>query len=101
MKFNHALKEDGTVNTMAQFLLTILADIGRMERLTLIERVKSGLDEAKRRGKILERPIGTTKSLLKEHPKVVKYLKDNYSIRETAKLCDVSISPVQRVKKLL
>lgn len=28
------------INNMAQFLITILVDIGRMERATLVERVK-------------------------------------------------------------
>ncbi|MCP2045053.1 recombinase family protein [Pontibacter sp. HSC-36F09] len=95
------LNPDGTENSMAQFLFTILTDIGRMERMTLIERVKSGMAEAKRKGKHLGRPEGSTKDIVKQHPKVVRYLRSGQSIRETAKLCGVGISTVQRVKKLL
>ncbi|SFG87364.1 recombinase family protein [Pontibacter chinhatensis] len=95
------LNPDGSVNAMAQFLLTILADIGRMERITLIERVKSGLEEARRKGKVLGRPQGSTKDLVRSHPKVVRYLQAGQSIRETAKLCGVGVSTVQRVKKAL
>lgn len=98
------LNKDGSINAMAQFLFTILADIGRMERLTLIERVKSGMAEAKRKGVILGRPKNSVKSktqLLSEYKKVVRYLSDGYTIRETAKLADVGISTVQRVKKLI
>lgn len=95
------LNADGTVNSMGQFLFTILADVGRMERLTLIERVKSGLQEAKRKGKTLGRPEGSTKDLVTEHPKVVKYLRAGHSVRETAKLSEVAPSTVQRVKKAL
>lgn len=105
MNYNlETLNKDGSVNPMAQFLFTILADIGRMERITLIERVKSGLQEARRKGKVLGRPRNSTKprsKVLSEYKQVVKYLNDGYTIRETAKLCDVGISTVQRVKKLV
>lgn len=98
------LNPDGSLNSMAQFMFTLLCDIGRMEKATLIERVKSGMQEAKRKGKHLGRPQGTKKEeskMLKEYKSVVKYLKDGYSIRETAKLTEVGVSTVQRVKKHL
>jgi len=95
------LNADGTQNSMAQFLLTILADIGRMERLTLIERINSGLAEAKRKGKVLGRPEGYKKDLLKEHSKVAKHLKEGRSIAETAAICGVGKSTVQRVRAAL
>ncbi|WP_082893742.1 recombinase family protein [Rufibacter ruber] len=98
------LNPDGSLNSMAQFLFTLLTDIGRMERETLITRVKSGIAEAKRKGKHVGRPKDSVKGreeMLKEYKGVVKYLKSDYSIRETAKLCDVGISTVQRIKKLI
>ena len=105
MNYNlETLNSDGTVNPMAQFLFTILADIGRMERITLIERTKSGLEQARKNGKVLGRPIGSTKesdSLLKEYSKVVRTLKEGHSIRNTAKICEVGVSTVQRVKKVI
>ena len=36
------LNEDGKVNAMSQFLITILAEIARMERKTIRERMNSG-----------------------------------------------------------
>ena len=36
------LKEDGSINPMSQFLITILAEVARMERKTIRERVESG-----------------------------------------------------------
>jgi DNA invertase Pin-like site-specific DNA recombinase len=102
MNYNlETLNPNGSVNNMSQFLVTLLTDIGRMERLTLIERINSGIAEARRKGKHLGRPEGTTKDIVKQHPKVVKHLKAGYSIRETAKLCEVGVSTVQRVKKQL
>ena len=83
-----------------------------MERETMIERVHSGLEEAKRKGVVLGRRSGTTKNnetLLKENKKVVEYLRaEKYSIREIAKLCTnpvtkkpISTATVQKVKKAL
>ncbi|GHA67881.1 recombinase family protein [Pontibacter akesuensis] len=98
------LKPNGEVDGMAQFLITILADIGRMERATLVERVKSGMAEARRQGKHVGRPEGSTKdgrAMLNEYKQVVKCLKEGQTVRDTAKLCDVGVSTVQRVKKLL
>jgi DNA invertase Pin-like site-specific DNA recombinase len=96
------LNSDGSVNSMAQFLFTLLADIGRMERLTLKERVKSGMALAKQRGKHIGRPLGsakTTADVQKEYKKVIASLNRGNSVRETAKQCEVSVSTVQRVKR--
>lgn len=105
MNYNlETLSHDGKLNHMAQFLITILTDIGRMERATLIERVKSGMAEAKRKGKHVGRPEGTTKdraATLKQYSKVVKHLESGQTVRNTAVLCGVGVSTVQRVKKLM
>lgn len=98
------LNPDGSLNSMAQFLFTLLVDIGRMERMTLISRVKSGMQQAAKNGIHCGRPKGTTKDkekILSEYKKVAKYLNDGYTIRETAKLCEIGTSTVMRVKKLL
>lgn len=98
------LNANGSLNSMAQFLLTLLTDIGRMERATLIERVKSGMAEAKRKGKTIGRPKNSTKDknvILKEYKHVIKYLNDGQTVRNTATLAKVGISTVMRVKKLL
>ena len=51
---------------------------------------------------MLGRPAGTKKTVDKlkvEYSNVLKELKRGTSLRRTAKLCDVSLSTVQRVKK--
>jgi DNA invertase Pin-like site-specific DNA recombinase len=94
----------GKRNPMAQLVFTMLAEFARVERETLIERINSGLEEAKRKGKVLGRKIGTSKDdklFLKEKKKVVELLKQGQSIRNTAKICDIAPGTVQKVKKLL
>jgi DNA invertase Pin-like site-specific DNA recombinase len=98
------LNDEGRVNSMAQFLITLLGDIARMESATLSERINSGLEEAKRKGKKLGRPKGTTvqpEQLLNQYPGIVKDLKSGLSIRKTAAFRQVSIDTVQRVKAVL
>lgn len=95
------LDANGKENPTSTFLLTVLADLSRMEKLRLVERINSGLAEAKRKGVKLGRAVGYKKPLLKEYSSVVKLLKEGYSVRKTATLASVGVSTVQRVKKEL
>lgn len=98
------LTPQGKRNPVASLLFTFLAEFSRLERETLVERINSGLDQARRRGKRLGRPEGTTKSseqLLREYPMVVRLLKQGYSLRKIAKLADVSVNTVRKVKEAL
>jgi DNA invertase Pin-like site-specific DNA recombinase len=98
------IKPDGSRNPMAQFLFTLLAEFARMEKELLVERINSGLEEAKRQGKKLGRPAGTTtedQDLIKKYPAVVRNLGKGLSIRQVSKLCDVADNTVQKVKKAL
>lgn len=44
------LNKDGEVNAMSQFLITILAEIARMERKTIKERMVSGYNNYREKG---------------------------------------------------
>ena len=44
------LTEEGKINAMSQFLITILAEVARMERQTIRERVESGYNNFRARG---------------------------------------------------
>jgi DNA invertase Pin-like site-specific DNA recombinase len=95
------LTPEGKRNPVAALLFTFLAEFARLERETLVERIHSGLEQARRRGKTLGRPHGSTLSdeqLLKNYPAVVRYLKQNLSLRQTAKLAEVSVNTVRKVK---
>lgn len=73
-----------------------------METERLSERILSGLEQARRNGKRLGRPPGSTKDdeqLLHQYAAVVKDLKKGLSIRQVAVLREVSTDTVQRVKR--
>jgi DNA invertase Pin-like site-specific DNA recombinase len=75
--------------------------MARAERETLSERIKSGLEEAKRKGRKLGRRPGaahTKKEFLAKHSDIVRRLKEGHSVRNTAKITGKGISTVQRVK---
>ena len=93
-------RKDSTV----MLLLGVLADIAEMEKEQLVERINSGLDEARRKNKTLGRPKGSTltgQELLELYPGVVKDLKGGLSLRKTAAFRKVSLDTVQRVKKAI
>ena len=85
-------------------MFALLSEMARNELETLKARIHSGLDEARRSGKTLARPKGTTlapSALLTKHKDVVKRLNAGHSVRDTVKLTGKSQSTVQRVKKIL
>ena len=95
------LLSNGKRNPAAAIMFALLAEMARAERETLSERIKSGLQEAKRKGKSLGRPKGTTVSktaFLSTHKDVCRKLREGHSIRNAAKITGKGISTVQRVK---
>lgn len=96
--------KNGRRNPIAQFMFTLLAEFARMERETLRERILSGIEEARRKGKLLGRPNGSREekgAFLKKHPSVARNLRTGISIRKTAKICGTSINTVRKVKDYL
>ena len=73
-----------------------------MERENISYRLNSGRKLAIEKGVKMGRRIGSVKSReqkQEEYGKVIRSLKAGKSIRDTAAICSVSISTVQRVKK--
>lgn len=95
------LLPSGKRNPAASIMFSLLAELARNERETLVERINSGLDKARRDGKTLGRPQGSTldrTDLLSKHKDVVKQLRAGQSIRNTAKITGKGASTVQRVR---
>lgn len=95
------LLPSGKRNPAASIMFSLLAEMARNERETLVDRINSGLTKARRDGKTLGRPKGTTlerAELLAKHRDVVKQLRAGHSVRHTAKITGKGGSTVQRVK---
>ena len=53
------LLQDGKRNPAASIMFSLLAEMARSERETLVDRINSGLAKARRDGKTLGRPLGS------------------------------------------
>lgn len=95
---------DGRENPIASMVVTVLSLGAEMERKAIASRLNSGRDLAKKKGVRMGRPEGTSMSredYIDKYPEVVRKLKKGTSIRDTAKICDVSPSTAARVKKMI
>lgn len=99
------LMPDGTENPIAKMMLTVFALGAEMERTNIHNRLESGRRLAyERNPEKFGRPKGKKKhqnEILAKYPEVVKKLRKGLSIAETAILCNVSPTTVQKVKHLL
>jgi DNA invertase Pin-like site-specific DNA recombinase len=96
--------ENGKRNPAAGIMFSLLSEMAKAEKETLVERINSGLAEARRRGKVLGRPVGTTTStvdLLAKHSDIVRYLRAGKPLRDIAARTGKGISTVKRVKKAM
>ena len=98
------LNEDGTVNPMAQMMVTMLAEFARAERTAIQQRLASGYKKHISNGGRVGRKAGykiDDNALLDKHNDIVKLLKKNRSIREISKIVNKSTWTVQKIKKLI
>ena len=64
----------------------------------------SGISEARKKGVKLGRPVGSNipaEMFLKKHSDIVRLLKNDHSVRNTAKITGKGFSTVQRVRAAL
>ncbi len=97
----YSLQPNGEVNPIASILITVLAEMGNIERANIQYRLNSGRAQYVRNGGKLGRKTGTIKSEDKkreEYKEVISLLRRGYSIRNTAKITGYSFSTVQRIK---
>lgn len=98
------LLPNGKRNPAAAIMFALLSEMARAERETLSERIKSGLEEAKKKGRKLGRPKGSKMAesdFLSKHQDIKRRLKEGHSVRNTAKITGKGASTVQRVKAML
>jgi DNA invertase Pin-like site-specific DNA recombinase len=81
---------------------TLLTEMDNIERSNIQYRLNSGRQNFIEKGGKLGRKTGTiktTEQMKDEYKDVISFLKRGYSVRNTAKLSNNSVSTVQRVKK--
>lgn len=98
------LNDEGEMNMQTEMMLHMLSLFAKNERRTTIERIKSGMAQAKANGVHCGRYKGTTETktdFLKKYKKVVEALKRGLSIRECVKSYEVSLGTVAKVRKYI
>ena len=93
---------DGKENPYLAVMVSVLGVCAQMERENITYRLNSGRAKYIADGGKLGRRVGSVKSRERkqeEYSKVIRSLRAGKSIRDTAAICSVSISTVQRVKK--
>ncbi len=93
---------DGKENPYLAVMVSVLGVCAQMERENIAYRLNSGRKFAIEKGVKMGRKVGSVKSKeqkQEEYAKVIRALRAGKSVRDTAKICEVSVSTVQRVKK--
>lgn len=98
------LTKGGKVNAMSQFLITILAEVARMERKTIRERIESGYNNYRAKGGRVGRKTGYKKAeeaMKTQYVEEIKLLRKGYSLRNISKLTGTSINTIRKCKSLI
>ncbi|MBQ5843738.1 MAG: recombinase family protein [Alistipes sp.] len=93
---------EGRENPYLAVMVSVLGVCAQLERENITYRLNSGRAKYIADGGKLGRKVGSVKSRERkqeEYSKVIRSLKAGKSIRDTAAICGVSVSTVQRVKK--
>ena len=96
---------NGKPNNIFKMITDVLANVAEMERESIRERQKEGIKIAVAQGKFKGRAKGTVTpdtDVLAKYKEVAKELKLGVnSLRKIAKICNVSLSTVQKVAAVL
>lgn len=98
------LREDGSINPMSQFLITILAEIARMERKTIRERVESGYKNYRANGGKVGRKTGYRKSdvdMKEQYGEEIRLLRKGISLRNISKITGTSINTIRKCQSCI
>jgi DNA invertase Pin-like site-specific DNA recombinase len=99
-----SLDAEGNRSPLTDLIIGVLSQFARMEREATCQRIRSSLQKIKESGKALGRPIGTIldeSSLLKKYKSLSVDLKNGLSTRKAAKIHEVSLNTVLKVRKAL
>lgn len=95
---------NNTQNPTFKMVISVLGNVAEMERNTMLERQKQGIELAKAKGVYTGRLFGTKMSdvqLLEKYKKVVKELNNGQSLRRSALIGECSLATAQKIQKIL
>ena len=98
------LTENGEVNPISQFLITILAEVARMERKTIRERVESGYKNFRANGGKVGRKEGYRKSnddMKVQYAEEIRLLRKGISLRNISKITGTSVNTIRKCQSLI
>jgi DNA invertase Pin-like site-specific DNA recombinase len=91
-------------NPTFKMIASVLGNVAEMERSSMLERQRAGIEAAKANGVYKGRLHGTAMSndeFLTKYKKVVKELKGGASLRRAALLAECSLGTAQKVQRLM
>jgi DNA invertase Pin-like site-specific DNA recombinase len=98
------LTESGEVNPMSQFLITILAEVARMERKQIRERVESGYKNYRANGGKVGRKEGYRKSesdMREQYSEEIRLLRKGISLRNISKITGTSVNTIRKCQSFI
>jgi len=100
------IDENGKENAITKLMISILGTVGEMEKSQIRERQLEGIRIAKLKGNIYKgRKEGTIEDVhtfldKPKNKKALEYIKKGFKLTEAAKLADVHINTMTKIKKL-
>ncbi len=99
------MDENEKENPIAKLMISILGTVGEMEKAQIRERQLEGVRIAKLKGVYKGRVEGTTEDVhtfldKPKNKKALEYIRKGYKLSEAAKLAEVHINTVTKIKKL-
>ena len=97
------LTPEKEINPMSQFLITILAEVARMERKSIENRLASGYQNFRNGGGVVGRKVGFKKSdevMKTQYQEEIKMLKKGYSFTHINQITSTNKNTLTKLKKL-
>lgn len=99
------LDENGQENVISKMMISVLGIVGQMQRDQIRENQMQGIKLAKLKGVYMGRKSGSKEDVLKflskeKNKKALEYLKKGYKSVEIAKILNININTITKIKKL-
>lgn len=91
-------------NPLAMILFHILSEFAFVEKEILVQRIFSGLEQARKSGIVLGRKVGSVENkndLMRKYSKLIPDIRAGISLNKCMKIHDVSKNTVIKLKKML